>query len=325
MRVRFALVPVFLCALGAANGAYAQMDSREGIALQNQILELRAQVQQMQQQGQGGGYGGGQAVAPPIREEPPAGGGAPLNTDTAAQLVVRVGNLEEQNRELQGKLDDLTNQLQRQNDQFAKQLSDLQFKLGQAPGGGQGLGGQGSGSQGSNSQGMSGQDQAGQGTEPAFGSPDEPAMGEQAPVPRPQAKPVVQPPPPPPRRTPEMALHEGNAALARRDYPAAAASAREVLAGHGVRSADAQFLLARAESGQHQYREAAADFYVAYNHAPRSGTAPVALLGVANSLIEMKDNGDACQALQKLTTEFPHPAGGLRASVESARRRAACR
>ena len=122
-----------------------------------------------------------------------------------------------------------------------------------------------------------------------------------------------------------MALHEGNAALARRDYAGAAASAREVLASHGVRSGDAQFLLARAESGQHQYREAAADFYVAYNHAPHSGTAPVALLGVANSLIEMKDTNDACQALQKLTTEFPHPAGGLRASVESARKRAACR
>ena len=178
------------------------------------------------------------------------GGGAPLNNDTAAQLVIRVGNLEEQNRELQGKVDELTNQLQQQNANFAKQLSDLQFKLGQGSGG-QGLGGQG----------LGGQAQAGQdgGNEPAFAAPDEAApmgtMGAPAPSPRvpPPARTVQAPPPSAVRRTPEMALHEGNAALARLDYAGAAASAREVLASHGVRSGDAQFLLARAESGQHQY------------------------------------------------------------------------
>jgi TolA-binding protein len=290
---RFAAVLVLL-----AGPAAAQMDSRESIALQNQILELRAQIQQMQQS-QGGGYpqGGYQPAPSPSPDQ--SVGGAVINSDTAAQLVVRVGALEEQVRELQGKVDDLTNQLQRQNEQLTKQIGDLQFKLGQggpaaAPA-----------------------DNAGQ-------------LGDVGPVPDvpPPAphttKPEMPAPAPPPHRTAEAALHAGDAALARRDYPAAAAAAREVIASHGVRSNDAQFLLARAEAGQHQYREAAADYYIAYNHSPKASSAPVALLGVANSLIDMNDKGDACQALAKLTAEFPSASGGIHAATVSARKRAAC-
>jgi TolA-binding protein len=288
--------------LAAAGPACAQMDSREGIALQNQILDLRAQLQQLQQsQGQGaapGGYPSSLPQLPPDQNSPysaPAPGG-PVNSDTAAQLVVRVGNLEDQVRELQGKVDDLTNQLQRQNDALTKQIGDLQFKLGQ-------------------------------GGAPAGGNPP----GDQLTPDAPEAAPRLAPPekpaaaPPPPHRTAENALHEGNAALARRDYAAAAAAAREVLASHGVRSTDAQFLLARAETGEHKYREAAADYYLAYNREPKASGAPVALLGVANALIDMNDKADACQALAKLGAEFPKMSPTLHAAEVSARKRAACR
>ena len=262
--------------------ARAQVDSREGIALQNQIAELRQELQQVQQS-----QGGGQ-VAPSYA--PPQGQGA--GGDTAAALVVRVGALEEQNRLLQGRVDDLANQVQRQHDELSKQLADLSFKLGQGGGGAQGS------------------------------VPGEPAAS------APQQD-VARPVGPPPaaaqvRRTPELALREGSAALARRNYPAAAAAAREVLGnGHGVATTSAQLLLARAEGGQGQYKEAAADYYQAYNHAPRSPNAPVALLGVANSLIAMGDARDACQALSKLSAEFPG-AAGVKAGAASARKRAAC-
>jgi TolA-binding protein len=93
------------------------------------------------------------------------------------------------------------------------------------------------------------------------------------------------------------------------------------LRGHGPHTVDAQFLLARAEGGEHQYKAAAADFYQAYNHAPKSNTAPVALLGVANALIALNDNHDACEALAKLSVEFP---GAVKTGVSSARKRAAC-
>jgi TolA-binding protein len=299
MKLPFIIAVLLLAAAGSAR---AQMDSREGIALQNEILDLRAQLQQLQQsQGQGGGVQGGYqpSLPPPSPDQnsPYAAPnpGASVNSDTAAQLVVRVGSLEDQVRELQGKVDDLTNQLQRQNDALTKQIGDLQFKLGQggAPAGGGGQSGD-------------------------LLTPDAP---EAAPRPAPQEKPAA---PPPPRRTAENALREGNAALARRDYAAAAADAREVLDSHGARSTDAQFLLARAETGLHQYRDAAASYYLAYNREPKASGAPVALLGVANALIEMNDKADACQALAKLGAEFPKMSPTLHAAQASARKRAGC-
>ncbi len=47
-------------------------------------------------------------------------------------------------------------------------------------------------------------------------------------------------------------MQEANAALARRDYPAAEAAAREVMAKRGPRAGDAQFVLAQAEMGAAQ-------------------------------------------------------------------------
>jgi TolA-binding protein len=274
---------LFLAGLLAVSPAMAQIDSREGIALQNQIYELRQELQQIQQQPPG------QSPPPQYQPQPAPPGTSPDSGDTTAQLLVRLSALEEQTRQLQGRVDDLTNQLQRQNDDLTKQIGDLAFKLGQgAPG----------------------------------AAPAPPGNLASSPPPA-----NVAPPParPPQKRPPEMALREGNAALARRDYAAAAAAAREVLAsGNSPRGTDAQLLLARAEHGQHQYQQSAADFFEAYNRAPRAGSAPVALLGVANALIGLNDQKDACQALAKLEVEFPKPAPGIRAAASGARKRAAC-
>ena len=60
------------------------------------------------------------------------------------------------------------------------------------------------------------------------------------------------------RRTPEVALQEGHAALARRDYAAAETAAREVLAKRtSPRAYDGQLLLAQALAGQRNYSQAA--------------------------------------------------------------------
>ncbi len=276
-----------LGALLFAQRSDAQVETREGIALQNQIAELRQELQILQQNQQSGsqvqsslGPQGGSV--PPYQQAAPGGGG-----DTAAELVVRVGALEEQNRTLQGRVDDLTNQLQHDHDDLTKQIGDLAFKVGQAPAG--------------------------------AGAPAAEPAGEASGGAGPLAAPAALPKPV--HRTPELALREGNAALARRDYAAAEAAAREALAGHSPRAMDAQFLLARAEAGQHDYKQAAADFYQAYNRAPRSPTAPVALLGVANTLIALNDDRDACQALAKLSAEFP---GAQKAAVAGSRKRASC-
>lgn len=118
--------------------------------------------------------------------------GAPAGGgEITAALLERVTQLEEQVRRLQGKLDEVDNARQRQGDELKKDLEDLNFKLG--------AGGTGA-------------------ARPAT-SPATPPAASSTPA-SPSAA----------RRTPEVAMQEGNAALARRDYATAEAAAREVLA-----------------------------------------------------------------------------------------------
>lgn len=286
-----------LLPLAASSKAAAQdMESREGIALQNQILELRAQIDALRNQAPSG-------AAAPAQAAPAPGGDAAAN-DVTAQLVVRVGNLEEQNRQLQGRVEDLTNQLQRTRDDLTKQIGDLNFKLnpnGTPPAAGDGAAsGAGAGVGAAAGAAVAGGAVA---AGAAAAADDAPAA----------------------KRTPEMAIRAGNAALARRDYPAASAAAIEALQnGAGPRTTDAQMLLARAKYGQKAYKDAAAAYFSAYKRAPKGPEAPVALLGVANSLIGLNKPKDACSALARLAVEYPHAPEGVKTNAKAARKKAGC-
>ncbi len=113
--LRFAVIAVVTTA--AAAPAWAQVDSREGIALQNQILELRRDLQIMQSQ-RGGG------LSAPV----PRGGGGAGGQELSAQLLDRVAMLEDEVRQLRGRLDELSNAVKRGQDDLAKQIADLSFK-----------------------------------------------------------------------------------------------------------------------------------------------------------------------------------------------------
>jgi TolA-binding protein len=282
--------------------ACAQVDSREGIALQNQILELRQEMQQLQQL-QTQATGQPAPMAPPVQDNgaPPEQGAG--GNDVVASLVVRVSALEEQMRTLQGRISELANTEQHDHDDLAKQIGDLAFKLGQGapPAGG--------------APAPSGD--AGSLAPPPGGGMD---LGAQAPLSRP-APPVLVT-----HRTAELALKQGNAALARRDYATAEAAAREVLAvGHGPHGADGQYLLARSQLGQHQYKAAAASYYAVYKASPKSPRGAEGLIGVANALQGLNDNTDACQAVAKFNAEFPKADANLRGAAAGIRRRAGCK
>ena len=108
--------------------ARAQVQSREGIALQNQILELRRDLQQTQSQSQHGRQGSNTYQPPPDNAQP-AGSG-----DLNAQLLDRVTQLEDQVRTLRGRIDEVDNARQRQGDDLNKQIGDLGFRLNNAGG-----------------------------------------------------------------------------------------------------------------------------------------------------------------------------------------------
>jgi len=276
--------------------ALAQMESREAIALQNQILQLQQQVQALQNQAARGGgtptYLGRGAASSPA----PSG-------DLLAQLLSRVDALEEQVRQLRGRIDETENLVQRQGADLGKRIDDLAFQM-QNPGAA--------------------------GTAPA--SPGQPGTG--MPPPAPLAPPPAAAAPAQPggqpasaHRTPELVMQEGNAALARRDYTAAEQAAREVLTGYRTspRAYDAQFLLAEALAGQRQYSQAAIAYDDSYNRSRKGTHAADALVGLASALAAINEKKAACDTLGKLRTEFPNPRPDLREATASIGQRAACR
>lgn len=269
------------CVALCAAGARAQPETREGIAQQNQILELRRQLQDAQR---GSSLGG-------ARTSSQNAGGAP-SAEIVGQLLDRVTALEEEVRRQRGRQDELANAEQRHYEELNKQIGDLNFKLQGAP--------------------------ASSGPGPST-NPSQGSLG---------TLPAAQPPlTGPVRRTPEVALQDGNAAMARRDYPAAEAAAREVLANNRTspRAYDAQFLLAEALAGKRDNPQAAIAYDDAYNRSRTGAHAPDALLGLANALGGINEKKAACDTLAKFATEFPRARGDQKSAADAARQRNGCR
>ena len=282
--VAFFVVATFL----PIRPVHAQVDSREGIALQNQIYQLRQELKSVQDQV---GRGGASSIRPPAYAPPPQQSGG---NELLAQLLTRVDALEDQVRQLRGRIDETQNQVQRQNEDLGKRIDDLAFQIN--PRGGPST----------------------QPTSTPAGAGSQGPGPTQAPAPRPPSQTGP--------RTPEIALQEGNAALARRDYPAAEAAAREVLANRtSPRAYDAQLLLAQSLSGQRQYAQAAIAFDDAYNRSRKGNHAQDALLGLASSLNAINEKKAACDTLTRLKTDFPQPRADISAGAGAVSQKAGCR
>jgi TolA-binding protein len=288
--MRFVVAPVVVAILLLAASvapSEAQIDSREGIALQNQIYQLRQELRGAEDQMARGGSGNrAPAYAPP----PQQSGG----NDLLAQLLTRVDALEDQVRQLRGRIDETQNQSQRQNEDLGKRIDDLAFQINP---------------------------RAAQQNSAA----PPPDYSGQRPGAAPPPPPAPRPAPAPGPRTPEIVLREGNAALARHDYPSAEAAAREVLANRtSPRAYDARLLLAQALAGQRQNAQAAIAFDDAYNSSRKGSHAQDALLGLASSLSAINEKKAACDTLTRLRTDFPQPRPDVAAGAESTAQKAGC-
>lgn len=210
------------------------------------------------------------------------------NGNLVLQLLDRVNTLEEQTRDMRGQIDQLTNQVQQQNATLSKQIADMNFAMQNGHGGASAASGVGTASGGSSA--------------PLATADDAPA-----------------------KRTAADILKDGNAALLQRDYATAQADAQQVLSGpKSPRQIDAQYLLAQSLAGQKQYRQSALAYYDTYNRSPHGARAPSALLGVAATLVALGDKASACQALDKLASEFPEPEARIRSAEGIYRKKAKC-
>jgi TolA-binding protein len=269
-----------MASLALAVPASAQLQSREAIALQDQILQLQHDIQALQAQQQGTPGPQGYYAQPP-------GYAQGASSDIVSQLLTRVNNLEEEVRQLRGRVDDLQNNLQQSTADLNKQFDDLRFQL-QNPG-----------------------------ASTSAGAPPP------RPVTRPAQEAAVVPSPPPPRSA--GALETGDAAFQRGDYATAAKEAQQVLNRRASSNAyDAQFLLAQSYAGMHDWSRAAIAYDDAYNRAPKGSHAEPALLGLAISLTAINERRAACETITKLHSQFPHPSPRLIPQINGVAARAGC-
>jgi TolA-binding protein len=271
--------------------ARAQMDSREAIALQNQILQLRQEIEQLRR--------GGSSLGA-VQQRPPPGRGGALpagQAEVLQQLLQRVGQIEEEVRQLRGRAEEAEFRNRQLAADLQKLQGDVDFRLQQLEGGG------------------------GRPTAPA---PQRPAASTPppAPIPAPPTQAAGSAP-----RPPERALSEGQAALQRRDWAAAETAAREVLAnrGGGTRAQDAQILLGDALTGKGDYQTAALAYDDAYRRNRQSARAPEAMIGLARAFTGFGARREACATLDDLRSEFPRLNPTLAERAADARRRAGCR
>ena len=265
--------------------AAAQMDSREGIALQNQILELRRDLDAIRR-------GGGGVAAAPIPSPSRGGGGLPQ--ELAQQLLARVGELEEQVRRMRGQLDVAENANRRLAEDVEKLRGDMDFRMQQLEGGGR--------------------------TAPAR-PPQGPAAA-QAPAPQ---QPPAAAPQPGPRTAERAIADGQAALGRQDYPAAEAAAREVLQGRPGPRVQDANLLLGDALLGRRQFQNAALAFNDAYNVNRRSSRAPEALLGLANSFQGFGARREACDTLDQLRSEYTQISGALAQRVADSRRRAQCR
>jgi TolA-binding protein len=278
------------------------VQSQEGIALENQILQLQSQVQQLQAGGGGNGgsslggsSGGGSSGPAPSGDN---GGGTGVPSSVVTNLLTEVQQLQSQIQDLNGRVDTLQNQVNTQNAQIEKDISDLKFQMGGGTPGAPAVPGA-------------------PGTPPAAnGTPGAPAALLVPSNPKPAT----------PAASPKLALHAAQEAILHRNYPAAEQAARGILAtAKGTPAGyQAQYILAQSLYGEGKPEDSAIAYDDTYNRDRSGAYAPGALLGLANSLAAIHQQSAACDTLASLNSQFPTPPKGMGPAIEAASRRAHC-
>ena len=258
----FALFATIL-PIGVAQGQ-PLIQSQEGIALENQILQLQSQVQQLQSGGGGNSNSsGGSALggsAPPPEASPD--GTSALPSSVITNLLTQVQQLQSQVQQLNGEVDTLQNQVNTQHDQTEKEIGDLNFKVtGSATPGAPGA----------------------PSTPGASSAPGTPATLTPPPGPAPLTPPPAQTATaaPPAPSTPHALLLDGEHAYLKGDYATAQADFQNILSNSNSspEAYHAQYMLAKTLGAENKPQNAAIAFDDAYNRNRSGDEAPEVAAG----------------------------------------------
>lgn len=284
--------------LMAGAPAAAQVDSREAIALQNQIQELRRDLQALQQ-----GRGGASIGAPaPVASGAASGAAAGSQAELLARLLDRVSAIETDLRLLRGRSDETQNALRQLQATVEKNAADTDFRLQELEGARRPAGQQ--------------PRPTGQGAAPApqpgqpQGQPQGQSQGQQqAGLPRPPAA----PPAAPAQRSQQQIIADAQGALRRQDWAGAEREANLFLSAYprDGRLGEAHQIRGEAFFGRRDFAQAA----LAFDDAQRrlSGNAQQdAQLRLGQSLAGLNERASACEVFARLASQH---AGSLKADV----------
>ncbi len=282
-----------LVVLPPATGAFAQSRS-DFQSLQGRVYQLEAAVAALRGQG--------------------AGPGAP---GSAAQLELRLSALEEEIRDLTGKIEEASYKARQVDDRVSDIKEDVEFRLNRLE--------QAAGVQ------------AG-GTPPSAGAP--------APEPREAAPggPVAMAPPPHPAAggLPSQAAPAGKlgadsagalddydqalALLRQGDYDRAEGALRSFLAAYPQDrlAGNAQYWLAETYYVRGAYDQAAQTFLAGLQSYPNGAKVPDSFLKLGMSLILMGEKDRGCKVLSELPSRYPGASPAIRSRAERERQAASC-
>lgn len=227
----------------------------------------------------------------------------------AARALVRMNEIEDQQRQLTGQVESLQLDIQQMKSKLDRMATDIEYRLGELERRGVG--------------------RPGSASNPPPPNPDGPRPGQAT-----SAAAPPPPPPPPPGRAPAAsgdprAQYEAAFDLLKSqppNYPAAEQALRGFVArnpNHEL-AGNAQYWLGETFFARGQYQAAAQEFLVGYQKYPKSPKAPDNLLKLAISLSASGKTPEACLALSKFTSDYPQASATLKQRVSLERDKLRC-
>jgi len=295
---------LLLLALPAA----AQLDSREAIALRNQIDRLRAEVGELRAQmrsGNGGSSLGGSSLGGA------QGTGSTLpegQQQLLARLLERVEQMDTELRALRGRVEETEHATARLTERVEKGLGDLDFRMQQL-------------------EGTAPAQTPGQtpGATPAPGTGTAPAPGELGTLPRPPASTTR--PPAQAAADPDQVFEAALARFRANDFAAATTQFQAFLERYPrhPRAAEAIYRLGEAQLARRQYRQAVLTFDDSATRFARGPRVQESILMRGVALSRLGERGAACQSYAELARRFPQMKRAVREQLDAERGRLNCR
>ncbi|MGL5446198.1 MAG: tol-pal system protein YbgF [Rhabdaerophilum sp.] len=268
----------------------------------------------------------------------------PGHAQDAAELFLRLDRLEAENRRLNGKVEEMTFQIRRLEDQLKRQQADYDLRFRDLEQGRPG---------GARPQNPAAPQQGGVTPAPAPGAPGQtnrrqdafdPAQSPAAPgAPRPLTpganaditapldvtRPRVDGTPPAPTGPRGDARSDFDAARAliqSGDNEGAERAFREFLSRHprDRRVADATFFVGESYLNRTRFREAAEHYLTVTTKHSNASRAPEAMLKLGISLRGLGAKAEACGTFEQVPRKYPNASNAIRAAVEREKVRAQC-